>query len=407
MSPSQQWTTFFAGKRQQRTLVADTQERTKIPVTQVDAVRPNSGTIPDMTRRTSQQQPSPLPPTRPLRERTYNKFRMDLESYQAVYGSDGPQLYLEQTINKTKEDVGLAKEDDGSSNMADALEAALERAKEEYEAGKKCGALVLQDKPQKGMKMHSVRAPGDRGVDGWRAIWTRSKYQSSPCVNDGAGHVPVSKEDKFKYVSINGRKMVLKKNPYDAEFLDKQERRASMRAAAVRRRAEDDGVKGGRQPSRLSRMSAVGEDVEYPTFVQQAARWSAADIGLCTVYEALMAYIGTLTKQYDWKGEIRGQTIEAIRRLRPRADLTVSCESGMEGAYDGVSEEEKARRTEVERSVVQLRIKLKMVAKMYAEAAMTASGDEMDYVNDSTGTKQMQALKRSVTMLLTNVGVCG
>ncbi|KAJ9642151.1 hypothetical protein H2204_002520 [Knufia peltigerae] len=418
MSASQQWTILFAGKRQQRRPVtADAQEGVEMPDTPVDIEGRDSNSILDVTCPTTEQQSPPPPPlsllpppspTRALRERTYNKFRVDLDSYCAVYGSDGPQIHLEQIIKRAEEDVVLAKEDYANNNLVNALKVALEHAKEQCEVEKKRRVLVLQDKAQRGMTMHSVRAPGGRGVDGVRAIWTRSKHQCSPCVNDDVNDFRVSKEDRFKYVSINGNKVVLKKNPFDAEYLEIQERKASGRAAANRRRVEGDGVKGGRQASRLSRASVVGpEDVEYPTFVQQAARWSAADIGQCTMYDALMAHFATLTKQYGWQGEIRELTIEVVRRLQSRRDLIVSCETGSKIAYEGMPEEERSRRREAERWVVQLKIKLKKVAEMYAEASMTAgSDDEWDDVDESAGTKQLHALERSITILLRNRGAC-
>ncbi|KIW15515.1 hypothetical protein PV08_05561 [Exophiala spinifera] len=413
MSASKQWIKFFAGKKRRQPPVEDALPHPEVPATTAANVEEGSGVSSDLPRRAQQQQQQQQQqqrrrrrhsPIRPLRERTYNKFRMDLESYTAVYGSDGPRLYLEQTINKAKAEMPSSTEEEAATEPADTLQSAWKQDQREHEVGKQHGLLGLPEKPPRGMKKHSVRAPAERGVDGWRSIWTRSKYQSSPCVNDGVDDIPVSKEDKFKIVGINGRKMTLKKNPFDAEYLAMQERLASKRAAASRRRLEEAGVKGGRQPSRLSTMSLMAEDVEYPTFVEQAARWSAADIGHCTMYEALVAHVETLTKQYDWKGEVREQTVEVLKRLQPRTDLIVSCESGAKVTYDGMSEEDKTRRSEAEKSVVQLRIKLKLVAKMYADAAMTASGDEMEEVEERAGEKQLQALKRSVNTLLTSVG---
>ena len=422
---SKSWITLFAGRRPQKSAAVSksavqTIKTATEPDVSAEGINNNNndndtgrGSSSDMARRPLQQHT-----TRLLRQRTYNRFRLTLDSFSAVYGSDGPQLYWEHTIKDSKRAIVAAKADrtgvDANKPHAAstaALRKALERDQEAYEAEKKCTMLVLQEPPARGLEMVHVAAPPDRGVSGYRAIWAKRMEHTRACITDKVDEMPVPDPKNMRLVNINGKKVMMKKYPFDAEYLWRKDEQAQKRVRKqVDNKCNEPNCSSkdktcpackARRSSRLASLSVTAQDVEYPVFTQETARWTTADLGQSTVYDALSAHIAALTRQYNWEGEVWDEAISVIDQLRSRPDLTVSCGNGYQASGQEVSDAERVKQKATKRLVTELTAKLRRMARAYDEAVKRfgdAEGPERP--NICAGRNELKSVKRLVEMLL-------
>ncbi|KIW50327.1 hypothetical protein PV05_11924 [Exophiala xenobiotica] len=422
---SKSWITLFAGRRPQKSgAVSKGAVQTIKTVSEPDIspkdIKNNnnnndtgSGSGSDMARRPLQQHA-----TRPLRQRTYNRFRLTLDSFSAVYGSDGPRLYWEHTIKDTKRAIVAAKTDRTGVNAnkqyatsTAALEKALERNQEAYEFEKKCTMLVLREPPARGLEMVHVAAPPDRGVSGYRVIWAKRMEHTRACVKDKVDEMPIPNPKNMRLVNINGKKVMMKKYPFDAEYVWRKDEQGQKR---VRKQIDNKCNEPtcwskdktclackARRPSRLSSLSVTAEDVEYPVFTQEIARWTTADLGQSTVYDALSAHIAALTRQYNWEGEVWHEAISVIDQLRSRPDLTVPCGNGYQVSGQEIPDAERVKKMATKRLVTGLTAKLRRMARVYDEAVKEFGDAEgTDRPNICAGRNEVKGLERLVEILL-------
>lgn len=185
-------------------------------------------------------------------------------------------------------------------------------------------------------------------------------------------------------VHIGGRELIMRKRAFDQGYLDEKDQqgyeRFDRQALAVARQYCQDtsdtpdstlALRVGRKESRLSQ-STTAEDVEYPTFVHQPARWSLASRGKITVYDELSAYVASLTKRYQWEGFIRNQALSTLKSLRPRRDLAVwydrEHEVPLRGNRGRVKRMRPTEKTTMERRVQCLKAVLEKMASEYDAA---------------------------------------
>ncbi|KAJ9498639.1 hypothetical protein H2202_005825 [Exophiala xenobiotica] len=422
---SKSWITLFAGRRPQKSGASNkgavqttkTASESDIPLEDINSNDNDNDTS------SGRRRPLHQHTTRLLRQQTYNRFQLTLDSFSAVYGSDGPRLYWEHTIKDTKRAIAAAKADETAAASTVVLEKALERNQQAYELEKRCGMLVLREPPASGLDMVHVAAPPDRGVDGYRAIWAKRMEHTRACVRDKVDERPRVDPKNMRLVNINGNKAMMKKYPFDAEYLWRKDEQGQNR---VRKQvnnkcnepncssASKDKTKTkiclackARRSSRLSSLSVTAQDVEYPVFTQETARWTTADLGQSTVYDALSAHIAALTRQYNWEGEGWDEAISVIDQLRSRPDLTVSlsCGNGNQAQtteQEVVSDAERVKKKATKRLVTELTAKLRRMARANDEAVKEFRDDEGNESRPNiwAGRNELKGVERLVEMLL-------
>jgi hypothetical protein len=420
---SKSWITLFAGRRPQKSGpinkgAVQTTKTASEPGIPLEDFNSNNN---DNDTSSGRRRPLHQHATRLLGQRTYNRFRLTLDSFSAVYGSDGPRLYWEHTIKDTKRAIVAAKADKTAAASTVVLEKALERNQEAYELEKRCGMLVLREPPARGLDMVHVAAPPDRGVDGYRAIWAKRMEHTRACVRDKVDGMPRLDPKNMRLVNINGKKVMMKKYPFDAEYLWRKDEQGQNRVRKqVNNRCNEPNCSSAskdktkiclagkaRRSSRLSSLSVTAHDVEYPVFTQEIARWTTADLGQFTAYDALSAHIAALTRQYNWEGEVWDEALSFIDQLRSRPDLTVSvsCGNGNQAQATGqevVSDAERVKKKATKRLVTELTAKLRRMARAYDEAVKEFRDDEENESRPNiwAGRNELKGVKRLVEMLL-------
>ncbi|KAK7894750.1 hypothetical protein LTR67_005489 [Exophiala xenobiotica] len=426
---SKSWITLFAGRRAQKSGASNkgavqttkTASESDMPLEDISS----NDNLNDNDTSSGRRRPLHQHTTRLLRQRTYNRFQLTLDSFSAVYGSDGPRLYWEHTIKDTKRTIAAAKADGTAAASTVVLEKAQERNQEAYELEKRCGMLVLREPPARGLDMVHVAAPPDRGVDGYRAIWAKRREHTRACVRDKVDERPRVDHKNMRLVNINGKKVMMKKYPFDAEYLWRKDEQGQNRVRKhVNNKCREPNCSSAskdktktkiclackaRRSSRLSSLSVTAQDVEYPVFTQETARWTTADLGQSTVYDALSAHIAALTRQYNWEGEVWDEAISVTDQLRSRPDLTVwlSCGNGngnqaQATGQEVVSDAERVKKKATKRLVTELTAKLRRMARAYDEAVKEFRDDEGNESRPNiwAGRNELKGVKRLVEMLL-------
>lgn len=114
-----------------------------------------------------------------------------------------------------------------------------------------------------------------------------------------------------KLVNINGRRLNMKKQPFDNDYPERNARRPA-----------DPLLSQLRETSKLRR-SVNAEDIDYPEFTEAQPRWTHATTEEMTAYDALSKYVSSLAQRYNWEDSAQQQTLSALKQLQPRDDILV------------------------------------------------------------------------------------
>ncbi|EXJ86623.1 hypothetical protein A1O3_03576 [Capronia epimyces CBS 606.96] len=156
---------------------------------------------------------------------------------------------------------------------------------------------------------------------------------------------------KTKLVNIDGRQLCMRKQHFDESYLDRKSTARSRRRRMRRRGMINSPGHAAQRPNPLSHF-ITAEDVQYPAFTQQEARWTLATLGKTPAYVCLSAFMVSVTAKYNWEGISHNHALSILKQLQERKDLLVRQDAGSE-------------KTTVERRVQCLKAVLEKMAKEY------------------------------------------
>lgn len=148
----------------------------------------------------------------------------------------------------------------------------------------------------------------DEGEDRLERLMTRCVKLS---IEDHTMPQAAASASPTRLADINRRTLKIKKQPFDANYPERNSRRPL-----------DPLLSQLRETSKLRR-SVVAEDVEYPDFPESRYRWTQATTEEMTAYDALSEYVSSLAQRYNWEDSAQQQTLSPLKPLQPRDDIVV------------------------------------------------------------------------------------